>query len=79
MKCYYCSRDATDSLQTKDNVTNLCKTHARILKTPELAVPFLRGYISQKIRGTMPQGQAERYMEGFLSMISSWKPGNPGN
>lgn len=58
----------------------VCDQHWKILKDPKTALPFIRGVLTLKIRGSAPPSYLDRlinkYMEMLTKLTAAQKPKN---
>lgn len=69
--CEYCSSKGVLRLSSSEVGTDVfvCDMHWSVLKDPTTAMPFIRGFITMKLRGTMPSSYLERFMDSYMSKI----------
>ena len=77
--CEYCTKPGTKWIGPEDGVEEdkfICQTCLHILKNPQTALPFLRGHLSQELRGKIPQDQLDIMLNKFMEAISKFHPRN---
>ena len=73
--CEYCSRPGRKiSNETDTEDVFVCNSCMKLLKSPETALPLIRGHLS--ILGRDKGKDYKKQLEKFMSMISEWHKRN---
>lgn len=74
MTCEYCDQPGIP--RTPESGTLVCDGCWKLLKDPKTALPFLRGHLSMKLKGTIPQKNLDDILNKYMGIISEWEPRN---
>lgn len=77
--CEYCGKPGNKWVGPEhglDKDIYVCAACLQILKNPQTALPFLRGHLSQELRGQFPKEQLDKFVNEFMKTISQFRPKN---
>lgn len=79
--CMYCTRPAPKRVGASENEQlnedlHICDSCWELLKKPETALPFLRGHLSQSLRGQVPTSELKNQLNEFMGVISEFHKKN---
>lgn len=77
-ECYYCKRQSPLRIPKEESVDGnpvyVCDMHWNLLKNPETAIPFMKGSLAAKLRGSSNSFVLKYQSKRFFEFISNWKP-----
>ncbi len=77
-KCGYCEREAPVRVPAAENALNqdlrACHLHWKVLQNPALAIPFMIGLESRRLRGKFTESTAMGLLEKYGAVIRKLKP-----
>lgn len=56
--------------------TYLCSSCLKLLRNPATALPLIRGNLTMKMNGKIPEDRLKRMLNSYMSKISEFKPRN---
>ena len=77
--CEYCSTRKAPLFigpPETDQEIYVCQSCIKLLKNPITALPLIRGNLTMKLRGTIPEEVLNRMLQSFMEKISKFESDN---